>query len=115
MGVYICVCDVCGVCVVCIWCVGDCVGYVCDMWGFEICVSGWYREGFGVCSVWEVCGGMGGVLWCVYVGCVRYVCIVCGIWGVYVCDMGAYVWWECVCVYVGEYGGMCGVCMACGI
>lgn len=31
------------------------------------------------------------------------------------CDMGAYVWWECVCVYVGECGGMCEVCLACGI
>ena len=41
--------------------------------GLEISVSGWYREGFGVCSVWEVWGVRGVCTWCVYVGCVRYV------------------------------------------
>jgi len=57
-------------CVVCVWYVYGVWGIVlgtCGICGgFEICVSGWYREGFGVCSVWEVLGGMGV---CVYGVC----------------------------------------------
>lgn len=90
---------------------GDCVGYVWDMGVLKYVCQG----GIGKCLGCAVCGkwGVWGVcIWCVYMGCVRCVCIVCGIRvGVCVCDMGAYVWWECICVYVGEW--VCGVCMVC--